>query len=137
MPHITSSQFTERFVSLVLNGQAIPKKQLDRHVLFISAILKLDFARQYSEFELNEELRTWITRFGKNLSVDHATLRRFLVDERYMKRDAAGSSYVLNTTNLPYTYDRSIESIDLFELVSEGRRAKEERKRLHMREPQQ
>jgi hypothetical protein len=137
MPHITSSQFAERFVSLVLNGQALPKKHLDRHVLFISAILKLDLARQYSEFELNEELRAWITSFGMNLDMDHATLRRFLVDERYMKRDAAGSSYVLNETDLPYTYDRSIESIDLFDLVNEARRAKEERKQLHMRESKQ
>ena len=137
MPHITSSQFTERFVSLVMNGQAFPKKRLDRHILFISTILKLDLARQYSEFELNEELRTWITSFGTNLGVDHATLRRFLVDERYMKRDVAGSSYVLNTTDSPYTYDRSIESFDLIELVNEAKRAKEERKRLHMRESTQ
>ena len=120
-----------------MNGRALPKKHLDRHVLFISAILKLDLERQYSEFELNDQLRTWINSFGTNLGVDHATLRRFLVDERYMKRDVAGSSYVLNQTDLPYTYDRSIESIDLSEMVNEARRAKEERKQLHMRESKQ
>jgi hypothetical protein len=137
MPHITFSQFTERFVFLVISGQTLPRRHLDRHVLFISAILQLDFERQYSEFELNDQLRTWINSFGTNLGVDHATLRRFLVDERYMKRDVAGSSYALNPTDLPYTYDRSIESIDLSELVNEAKRAKEERKQLHMRESKQ
>jgi hypothetical protein len=137
MPHITSSQFAERFVSLVLNGQAFPKKHLDRHILFISAIVKLDHGRQYSEFELNEELRKWITSFGTSLCVDHATLRRSLVDERYMKRDVAGSSYVLNMTDRSYTFDKSIESIDLFELVNEAGRVREERRRLHMRESKQ
>jgi hypothetical protein len=58
MPHITFSQFTERFVFLVISGQTLPRRHLDRHVLFISAILQLDFERQYSEFELNDQLRT-------------------------------------------------------------------------------
>ena len=46
MSHITESQFTDRFVSLVLGSRELPKKQLDRHILFISSILKLEPGRR-------------------------------------------------------------------------------------------
>lgn len=134
MPHITSVQFTNRFVSLVLSGQGLPNKQLDRHILFISVIMGLESGREYSEKELNEALKMWTTQFGENLCMDHVTLRRFLVDEHYVKRDAAGAAYALATTDLPYTYDREIESLDLGELIREAQTAREERKRLYQRE---
>jgi hypothetical protein len=134
MPHIAASQFADRFVSLVTSGQGIPKKQLDRHILFVSVILRLDSARQYSEKELNVELRDWATCFGANVGLDHVTLRRFLVDEGYMLRDAAGSSYQLKAIDLPYTFDPQIESLDLGELIASARRAREERKLLHQRD---
>ena len=133
MPHITLSQFTDRFASLVMNGQGIPKKQLDRHILFVSAIFQLDSSRQYSEMELKEPLRDWANRFGANVGLDHATLRRFLVDEGYLTRDAAGSIYALKTIDLPCTFDSEIKSLDLGELIDTARRAREERKLLHQR----
>ncbi len=51
MSHLTASQFTDRFGSLVLGGRELPKKQLDRHILLISSILKLESGRPYSEKE--------------------------------------------------------------------------------------
>jgi len=137
MSHITKSQFVGRFVSLVLGGRDLPKKRLDRQILFISSILKIDPKRQYSERELNDVLRTWTTRFGANFGLDHVTLRRFLIDEKYIKRDIAGMSYELNTTDLPYTFDQSIESVDLEELINEARRGREKRKQLYMKESEQ
>jgi hypothetical protein len=134
MSHITQSQFADRFNSLILSGRDLPKKRLDRHILFISSILKIDPKRQYSERELNDVLRTWTTRFGENLGLDHVTLRRFLIDEKYIKRDVAGMSYELETTDLPYMFDQSIESVDLEELTNEARREREKRKQLYMKE---
>ena len=55
MSHITASQFTDRFTALVLAGRELPKKQLDRHIVLISAILRIEPGRQYSEKEINEE----------------------------------------------------------------------------------
>ena len=105
MPHITASQFTDRFVSLVGDGRDFPKKELDRHVLLISSILRLDPKRQYSEAELNDELRKWTAPFGRNFGLDHVTLRRFLVDEGYLTRDAAGTTYERQTRGLPNSSD--------------------------------
>ena len=137
MPHITASQFADRFVSLILGGRDMPKKHLDRHILLISSILKLDPGRQYSESELNDQLLKWTSRFGPNFGLDHVTLRRFLVDERYLKRDTAGTAYQRETTALPYTFDPSIESLDLEELIHEARREREKRKQQHLKESKQ
>ena len=57
MSQIDDAQFKNRFVSLIVGGQGFPKKHLDRHVLFISAALGLEPQLQYTESELNEELR--------------------------------------------------------------------------------
>jgi hypothetical protein len=133
MPHLTESQFTERFASLVLGGPGLPKKPLDRHVLLISSILKLEPARQYSENELNDQLREWTTPFGTQFGLDHVTLRRYLIDEKYIKRDAAGQSYELATTDLPYTFDRSIAALDLEQLIAAARSEREKRKQQYMK----
>jgi hypothetical protein len=137
MSHISHSQFTGRFISLILGGRVLPKKHLDRHILFISSVLRLDPKKQYSESELNDELRKWTSHFGDNFGLDHVTLRRFLIDEKYIKRDAAGMSYELETADLPYTFDPSIKSLDLEELINEARIEREKKKQHYMKESKQ
>lgn len=133
MPHITESQFTSRFVSLILGGQGFPKKRPDRDILFISAIIRLDPERKYTESELNDELRKWTRSFGDSFALDHVTLRRYLIDENYIKRDSAGLAYELGTTDLPYTYDQSIAALDLDELIFEAKLEREKRKQQFMK----
>jgi hypothetical protein len=67
-------------------------KHIDRHILFISATLGLEPQRRYSESELNDELRKWTARFGRGVNLDHVSLRRFLVDEHYIRRDTTGEA---------------------------------------------
>ncbi|MBI3942894.1 MAG: DUF2087 domain-containing protein [Chloroflexi bacterium] len=128
MSHITVDQFKDRFVALVLGGRDLPKKRMDLHTLLISATLKLEPARKYSENELNIELRKWAKLFGGNFKLDFISLRRFLVDEGYLRRDAAGGSYELVTTDLPETFDPSIASLDLEELIYQAKEARELKK---------
>ena len=137
MSHITASQFAQRFVSIILDGRDLPKKRLDRHILYISAILRLQPQRQYSERELNDVLRHWTERFGVNIGLDHVTLRRFLVEERFLKRDAAGMSYELDTTDLSYAFERSIELLGLEELISKAKIKREKKRQRYMKESKQ
>jgi hypothetical protein len=132
MPHITESKFKSRFVALVLGGGSLPKKHEDQQILFVSAILALDPQRQYSETELNEALKPWSRTFGGNFGLDHVTLRRLLIDDKFIYRDAAGSSYTLNVDEPPCTFDASIAELDLDLLIEEARREREERKRKYM-----
>lgn len=133
MSHITESQFTDRFVSLILAGRELPKKQLDRHILLISSILKIEPRRQYSEKELNEQLQIWVIHFGRSFGLDHVTLRRYLVDEKYLRRDPTGGTYELATEGLPYSFDASIRELDLEKLVSEAKQARELKKQQYLR----
>lgn len=132
MSHIAESQFTDRFVALILAGRELPKKPLDRHILLISSILKIQPGRQYSEKEINEELQIWIIHFGRSFGLDHVTLRRYLVDEKYIIRDPAGGTYELAANGLPYTFDQSIRELDLERLVSEAKQARELKKQQYL-----
>lgn len=132
MSHIEASQFKKRFVSLIIGGRDFPKKHIDRHILFISATLGLEPHRQYTESELNDELRKWTALFGVHVNLDYVSLRRFLVDEHYIRRDTAGESYELATTDWPYTFDQSIETLDLEALVNEARMARELKKQQYL-----
>ncbi len=133
MPHLTTTQFTDRFVSLVLGARDLPKKPADRHILFVSAILRLEPGRQYTESELNDELAKWTSLFGRNFGLDHVTLRRFLVDEGYLKRDPYGKSYELDADHLPYTFDPTMREMDLEELIVEARRTREAKKQQYLK----
>ena len=133
MSHVTASQFTDRFVALILSGRELPKKQLDRHIVLISSILKLEPGRRYSEREINEQLQIWIIHFGRSFGLDHVTLRRYLVDEKYLARDSTGGTYQLAAEGPPYTFDESIHELDLEKLVSEAKQARELRKQQYIK----
>ncbi len=133
MPHITTPQFTARFPTLVLAGQGFPKKQADREILFVSAVLHLDLDRDYSEGEINDALRKWTARFGDSCGLDHVTLRRYLIDGRYIERDSAGVSYRLVKGDAPITFDAAIKDIDLDQLIIEAKDERERRKQQYLK----
>jgi len=64
------------------------------------------------------------------------TLRRFLVDEGYLTRDPAGGAYEVAMNGLPYTYDQSIKELDLEELISAARQARELKKQQYLKRSQ-
>ena len=133
MNHITESQFTNRFCSLILGKGDLPKKQDDLHILLFSATLGLEPGRQYTEKELNDILQEWSTSFGGSFYLDHVTLRRFLSDAGYIQRDAAGTAYRLADANPLYTFDSSIKGLDLGEVLENAKREREERKQQYLK----
>lgn len=134
MAHISEAQFAERFVAVILGHQDLPKRRLDMHILLTSVVLGLDPARRYSERDLNEELQKWVRRFGEGIGLDHVTLRRLLVDSRYLERDSSGASYRLKAGNPAYTFDPTVRALDLDRLIDEAVRQRAQRKRLHAQE---
>ncbi len=134
MSHITDAQFRERFAALYFGGQDLPKKPLDRQIVFISAVLGLERGRTYSENELNGELQKWVISFGKRYNLDHVTLRRYLIDERYLLRDSAGGAYELAAPDAsPNTYDAMLEDLDLKALIAEAQAARELKKQQYLK----
>ncbi len=133
MPDITESLFKNRFPALILGGGGYPKKQLDRHILLISAARGLETGRTYSEIQINELLQGWSNLFGDNFGLDHVTLRRYLVDEKYFEREANGISYTVTAGKSTYSWDPAIAALDIEALVQEARTEREHRKQAFLR----
>lgn len=134
MTEITSGEFSKRFVALVLGARELPRRPLPLNILLLSSILGLQPGREYSEAQVNDELQKWILRFGVHFGLDHVTLRRLLVDERYLSRDAAGSFYQLEPAGPRYSFDPSIRTLDLQALVAQARDEQARRKQRHVQE---
>lgn len=132
--HLSSSEFTRRFVALVLSSRELPRKPRALHVLLVSAVLGFQPGGVYSERQVNEELQKWVLSFGSIIGLDAVTLRRLLVDVGLLRRDPAGSSYQLETDG-GITFDPSIREIDLHALMADERRSREKRKRAYLEEP--
>ncbi len=133
MTHITDAQFHERFSSLYFSGQDLPKKPLDRHIVLISAILGLTPEHVYTEDAINAELQKWVLSFGKRYSLDHVTLRRYLIDEKYVVRSASGDAYQLGALgSRPFTFDATLFNLDLMKLIDEAKAARELKKQQYL-----
>ncbi len=128
MSEISVNDFSHRFLSIILNNTVIPKKAQDLHILLYSATLNFQPNVEYTEKEVNRQLQSWCETFGKNMGLDHVSLRRALIDERYLRRDASGTHYMLDLSDLPYQFDSQINSLDLRALLSQAIEEKERRK---------
>lgn len=129
---ITVAQFEERLAAICLGGagSAFPRRTRDRHILYRSIIQRLDHARKYSETELNEALQHWLLDIGACLDIDHVTLRRYLIDERYLSRDANGNAYEVNPKGTAFVeFEPSIAAIDTFMVIQAAKDRVAERKR--------
>lgn len=126
--HITHDNFRATFPHLVEGRLLLPKKPSQRRMLLLSTVLRLNAHQSYLENQINAELQHWISQFGSKLSIDHVTLRRYLVDELILCRDDAGTSYELCRDNARFTFDASIQQLDLPQLLDDARKARARKK---------
>ena len=109
----------------------LPGRESDLAVLLALATWQLVPRRVYRESEVNEVLRKWIESFCSPGGVDHVTLRRCLVDARFLARDPAGSTYsvVLATAEQAIAAEaRDVRPGDVLEVI---RHERKNRKRVH------
>ncbi len=129
---VSADEFRTRLAAVCLDGggAGFPRRRRDRHILLMSVVLTLDDSTAYREKELNEALQAWIGAVGKSTGIDHVSLRRHLVDERYVTRDNAGSEYRLSDrTETGVLFELPVERLDPAEILSEAREEAKRRKR--------
>lgn len=129
---ITATEFIRQFPKLILSARELPRKRRPFHILLVSAVAGLEPGHAYNEADVNAELQHWILEFGRSFGLDHGSLRRYLVDEGYLRRDPAGTCYEAQPAGGPFTFDAAISGLNLSELVAEARREREARKRGHV-----
>lgn len=136
MNPITCDQFKKRLVDLCVRSglSGFSRKPLDRHVLLKSIVLTLNRAEKYTEGEINENLKRWLAHVGRSIDLDHASLRRQLVDEGYLERDREGSCYRVSDSGRYRTmFEPAVEDVDVLELVRVGRESLEQKKQDYLR----
>lgn len=130
---ITKSQFETSIAKTFASGSSFdyPRKPQDR-VVFLGALSICLMRREsYDEAELNDAIVDWLRGFGSTTALDHVTLRRYLVDAGYLRRDEAGLRYSVDGAALAAEFEESVLSLDAHEVVRQARFDREARKLAH------
>ena len=111
---------------LLANGPltAYPTRRSDQELLLRLAAARFDYWRAYSEAEVNDTLTAWLDTFCAPYSIDHVSMRRYLVDARLLARDTSGTIYRL-TAPAPDVEEEPAE------VLAQIQRERAERKRQH------
>ena len=114
--------FERSLSAICLNRGSVglPRKQRDLQILLKSIVLTLDPQTEYSEKEFNDAILDWLERVGCHIESDPVTLRRWLVDERYVSRDAGGQVYVANPQNNSRLFEPEVDKVNPLKVIQIG-----------------
>ncbi|MEZ4768794.1 MAG: DUF2087 domain-containing protein [Caldilineales bacterium] len=105
-----------------------PRKPQDR-IVFLGALSVFLLKREsYSEPALNGAIAGWLRSFDAATTLDHVTLRRYLVDAGFLLRDEAGLGYSVDRPALTKQFEEPVLSLDVHEIVRQARAEREARK---------
>jgi hypothetical protein len=135
---VTVSEFKRRLAAVCLTHgiPGVPRKRRTRHVLLKSVVLMLDPQSDYSEFQIDDVLRDWLSRIGRGLEIDRVSLRRYLIDEGYLIRDKGGRHYQVRQGHMTQLFEHAVNAIDPVAVIEEavcqkGKRKQEFFERIH------
>jgi len=119
---ITAEEFRKRLAQLCTVGRAndLPRRPRDRSIILKSIALRLQVGKVYSEPELKRALTEWNGAVGNAMQVDHAALRRNLIDEKFLTRSADGRSYELVADAKADLFADDLRGIDPAAVVNEA-----------------
>jgi len=117
---------------LLANGPLTgwPRRPADQALLVALAAARFEGGRDYAESEVNEILESWLATFCAPYGIDHVSMRRALVDARFLVRDAAGAAYRVNAQAAP----EAAGTPEPAALLAEIEAGRAERKRRSQRE---
>ncbi len=132
---VTKEYFCKRLVDLCVKSglSGFPKDDLDQHILLKSAVLIVGPSASFSEREIDEKLKYWINNVGESLKIDHATLRRRLIDTGYLTRNKDGSAYQVSASGKQADlFEAGVEQVDAVQVIANAREEIARRKREYM-----
>jgi hypothetical protein len=119
---ITGDEFCKRLAQLCLTGAScnLPPRPRDRAIILKSIALTLRADVSYNEVDLKMALAAWSGHVGTGLQVDHAALRRHLIDDRYLSRSADGRVYELNQVAHAELFAAEVNAINPAEVINQA-----------------
>jgi hypothetical protein len=132
---ISADEFKERLVQLCLGSRSamLPRRQRDRQIILKSVALCFQEARTYTEQQVNDVLINWMDTIGSVFETDHAALRRYLIDERYLDRSDTGESYRLSRPHSAGLFAADVEEVRPELVLIEAGSAANAKKALYQR----
>ncbi len=121
---VSVAEFEERLAAICLGGRGsvFPRRPRDRHILYRSILASFDASNAYSEEAVNTVLRRWLSDVALHLDVDYVALRRYLIDEGYLTRDADGHSYAANPSGRgDVEFDPAVATLDPAAVIEAAR----------------
>lgn len=109
----------------------IPKRKSDRDLILALAAARFEPDRAYSESEVNVLLDGWLKTFCSPRRIDYVTIRRFLIDMRYLRRDSEGRMYKLHGARLEGEITPAAQKIEPGEILAELELERGMRKHIH------
>jgi hypothetical protein len=123
-----AEDFKKRLAALCASGigPGFPRRQRDTQILLQSMAMCFAHNVRYTEREVGMILRSWLDAAGPRVDLDPATMRRALIDGRYLDRDREGSAYELRSEE--GARDSLLSGIDPRQVLREARERAERRK---------
>ena len=83
---IDRSEMERLLARLMKSGpmKRLPKSHKEQKIFVALAASILDPQKTYSEPELNDQLADWLSSFTRAASLDHVTIRRYMVDYGFL-----------------------------------------------------
>ncbi len=132
-PRLTAGEIEDAVARLFLDGApgGLPRRHRDRLALLGAACLGVKAAagNGCSEAELNDALQTWLYSLKSDGPLDHVSLRRALVDEGLLERDACGRRYDLARLRFDSLFEPSVTGCDPLAAVAAARSRRDARRR--------
>ena len=134
MTAVTVEEFRTRLVDLCLKSglTGFPRGRRDRHILLRSVAATLDPVATYGQDDVTDRLAYWLVDIGQAIELDRVSLRRLMVDDGYLERDNAGTSYRVRPEGRgEVEFEPGIADLEVYEVIGQGKKAIQEQKRLY------
>lgn len=113
---------------LLANGPLTgwPRRPADQDLLVALTAARFEPGREYREAQVNEVIESWLATFVAEYGIDHVSMRRALVDARFLVRDRAGATYRLDAGRVQGE-DAKVEPASLLAEIRAERDARKQR----------
>ena len=127
---MNGTEYTEWIGKLMGRGLALklPKDTSGQLALMGAASLALEPGRRYTEKEVNDTLGAWLKQVSPRGGLDYVTLRRYLVEFRFLARESDGSAYWVDRDELAQEFESDVLDLDTATLIQAFKEAEAARR---------